>query len=83
MHLSRHSRVQVGIVPSKHTPTLVLRVVAATSVVGSEPQTWQDEFSSLDDRKVRVPAVCPDNAVALFIAVLPTVFDSITVTWGV
>jgi hypothetical protein len=59
MQLSRHSRVQVGIVPSKHTPTCVFRVVAATSVVGSEQQTWKDDFSSLDDRKVRLSAASP------------------------
>lgn len=53
MQLSRHSRVQpAGIAAGRQPRKTVIRVRATTSVVDSETQTWKDEYSSLQDRKV-------------------------------
>jgi hypothetical protein len=62
MQLSRHCRVQqAGIAPGKQPRQRNIRVLATASVVDSEKKTWQDEFSSLDDRKVGVLLLWPNS----------------------
>lgn len=59
---SRQSRVcSGGIAHAKHSQRTVIRFYAAASVAGSDTQTWKDEYSSLQDRKVRVPN-CEQNS---------------------
>lgn len=54
---SRQSRVcSGGIAHPKHSQRTVFRVWSAASVAGSDTQTWKDEYSSLQDRKVCAPA---------------------------